>query len=392
VVLASLALLPVLVPTQAPAVVQAWTALIEGPSGGDLVGTAQVAGVTYSLLQGYGGPDGPIIGRIARVDEAGYVSWVREIVRGESLSFGGIAGDGSGLYVAINSESGLGEHVPAGETDVFVRKLSFEAAELWTRAFATAAGEAAYSIAANDGVVAVGGEISEDPPITPVDGFVRTYDADGTLLWKRVTDLDRTDHITAVAVEGSGVYVAISHAITRSASFRRYAPDGTRDWTTSVASDARLLLSGIAVAQDRVFVTGSAEGSLRGTTPLGGWDMFVIALRSPTGELRWTRRFGSDANDFSYDLAVGPEGVYAGGVTYGALPRFHNIGGADAVVRSYEFGGHRRWTRQFGTRRIDTVFAVTADAGGVISAGFTDGNLGPDPVTYASYYRRWAPA
>jgi hypothetical protein len=151
-------------------------------------------------------------------------------------------------------------------------------------------------------------------------------------------------------------------------------------------------LRAMEVAQDRVFVAGSTDGALLGTTPLGGWDIFVAAIAAPTGEMRWIRRFGSDVNEFAHDVAVGPEGVYVGGTTNGSLPRFHNLGKADGFVRSYEFGGHRRWTRQFGTRSIDTTFAVTADAGGVIAGGFTSGNLGPGPVTYAAYLRRWVPA
>src|SRR5439155_1266491 len=109
-------------------------------------------------------------------------------------------------------------------------------------------------------------------------------------------------------------------------------------------------------------------------TSAGGVDAFLRKYDA-AGNTLWTRQFGTSADDLADAVAVDGTGVYMAGFTGGTLPGQTSAGGVDAFLRKYDSSGNVLWTRQFGTSAYDSAVAIAADGTSVYVAGFTGGTL-----------------
>ncbi len=133
----------------------------------------------------------------------------------------------------------------------------------------------------------------------------------------------------------------------------------------SVGFDAA---SKVAVDSSGVYAVGMTGGALPGQTWLGGFDAYLRKYDA-AGNVQWTRQFGTGSDDIAESVAVDASGVYVSGLTLGTLPGETTAGGSDVFVRKYDLAGNVLWTRQFGTSGGDSADAVAADASGVYVAG-----------------------
>ncbi len=101
----------------------------------------------------------------------------------------------------------------------------------------------------------------------------------------------------------------------------------------------------------------------------------VQSTPSQEGTIDWFRQFGTSFFEQALGTAVDATGVYVAGLTGGALPGQSNSGGTDVFVRKYDFSGNVIWTRQFGTPTDDLARRISVDAGGVYVTGLTHGTL-----------------
>jgi len=154
--------------------------------------------------------------------------------------------------------------------------------------------------------------------------------------------------------------------------FRQFGTSGA-DGVNGLATDAA----------GSVYAVGVTTGALEGAA-LGSYDAFVRKY-DWTGELVWTKQFGTSALDYASGVAVGSDGsVYVAGYTSDGLDQ-SSLGLSDAYLRKYDDSGSLVWSRQFGTTSNDYGSGVAVDgSGGVFIAGMTQGNLdgaslgGPD--------------
>src|SRR3954468_24014983 len=93
--------------------------------------------------------------------------------------------------------------------------------------------------------------------------------------------------------------------------------------------------------------------------------------------LEWARQFGSSALEYSTSAAADVLGnVYVSGITRGNLEG-PSAGGEDGFVAKYDATGNLSWTKQFGTTADDGSQAISADGlGNVYVTGRTEGSLG----------------
>jgi uncharacterized protein (TIGR03437 family) len=68
-------------------------------------------------------------------------------------------------------------------------------------------------------------------------------------------------------------------------------------------------------------------------------------------------------------------GPFIVGFTAGTLPDQSSAGGGDAFVRKYDASGNLEWTRQFGSTGGDSATAIATNSTGVYVAGDTTGTL-----------------
>jgi hypothetical protein len=154
---------------------------------------------------------------------------------------------------------------------------------------------------------------------------------------------------------------------------------------------------GFAVAVDgvgNVYVAGSTGGDLDGpeigSDPLVGGTDFFLAKFDPSGNLLFSRQFGTLAADEARGVAVDGVGtVYVTGSTGGDLdgPGIGDplVGSSDVFLATFDPSGSLLFTRQFGTLVDDRAFTVAVDgAGRDYVPGTTYGDLdGPgigDPL------------
>lgn len=302
---------------------------------------------------------------------------------------------------AVESTSGVVLAIEAGSTSITATSASDPSvsdaitltveprgAERWTRQFGTSGVDAALDTAVDGlGNVYVAG-------ITPgsldgtnaggIDGFVRSYDPAGAVRWTHRLGTSGNDFIYGVATDASGnVYVALSvFADADDTEFAgnyvaviSIADDGAPRWTQRFGTDALDDASGIATdATGQVYVVGTTRGALA-----GGSDAFVRAYDAD-GNHRWTRQFGTSADDEAFGTTTASGHVLVVGSTGGALDGAH-LGSSDAFVRAYDRDGDLAWSTQFGTPAEDVVNRVAAGVNGfVYVAGRTAGALAAAPL------------
>jgi parallel beta-helix repeat protein len=209
------------------------------------------------------------------------------------------------------------------------------------------------------------------------------------LLWARQVGIGANDSATAVATDGSAVYVAgtstgsLPPGQTAYAALgvfvRKYDLAGKELWTRQLSASGATyswipdVATGIAVDGSGVYVTGYvAFSALPGQTDLGGRDAFVRKIDLDGNEL-WTHQFGTAGDDDATSVAVGAAGVYVAGWTTGTFPGQTSSGSQDAFLRKYDSDGNELWTQQFGTSYADSADAIAVDASGVYVAGGTSG-------------------
>lgn len=222
-----------------------------------------------------------------------------------------------------------------------------------------------------------GGALYED-----ADGpaFVRLYDPEGRVVWTRQFGAQFQDRVTGVAFAPDGD-VFIAGAINGVAVGDE--PDPSDAFVARLASlnglEARRWKFGTSVSDASVaiatdasgasVVVGDTSGALSGTS-YGDTDVFVRQYDS-TGEVHWTRQFGTTSRDYASAVAIGPSGeVAVVGSTSGALAGDTAAGGSDGFLRVYTTDGSSHRTLQFGTDAYDTANAISfTPDGNILVAG-----------------------
>ena len=340
-----------------------------------------VAGYTDGALEGSNA--GFTDAFVRKYDASGEVEWTRQFGTSASDVALAISTDSSGVYVAGYTEGDL-EGSNAGFTDAFVRKYNASGDVVWTRQFGTSEHDYAASISVDSSGVYVAGYTWSDLEGSNAgrrDAFVRKYNASGDVVWTRQFGTFDDDHALAISVDSSGVYVAGetdgdlagSNAGERDAFVRKYNASGDIVWTRQFGTSERDYAQAISADSSGVYVAGYTDGGALEGSNAGERDAFVRKYNA-SGDIVWTRQFGTSDRDATYAISTDSSGVYVAGYTSGALEG-SNAGFTDAFVRKYDASGEVEWTRQFGTSNLDYANAISADSSGVYVAGETEGGL-----------------
>lgn len=347
-----------------------------------------VAGSTAGVSPGQTGA-GMHDAFVRKYDHNGAKSWTRQFGSpvGATTPLA-VAVDVSGVYVAGETEGALPGETSADrgdETDAFVRKYDPNGTELWTRQFGTSGSEYASAVAVDgSGVYVVGSTYGALPGQTGAgswDAFVRKYDPGGTELWTRQFGTSQYDSATAVAADGFGVYVAGTHAAVVQTSqdpgdtfVTGYDPGGTELWTRKFGTS---VASAVAVDASGVYLAGWTPAALPGgsTADPGAYTDAFVRKYDPDGAELWNRQFRTGVSDWALAVAADASGVYISGNTLVAASSEQSASDFEAFVRKYDPNGAELWTHRFGTSEYDNASAVTAGAAGVYVAGWTEGAL-----------------
>lgn len=217
-------------------------------------------------------------------------------------------------------------------------------------------------------------------------GFLSKFDAWGNLLWTRLRS-GGSDDIGSVSADGLGnVFVSgisnysldVPSPDTPDVFVSKYDDAGNLDWSRQLGTSGRD--ESFAASADRlgnVYVSGVTEGSLGGPNA-GSYDAFVSKF-DISGNLLWTRQFGTSTLEFCYGVSTdGLGNAFVSGSTFGNIGGM-NAGNSDAFLSKYDAAGNLLWSRQIGTTGYDEGIGVSADnLGNVFIAGWTDSSLHGD--------------
>jgi hypothetical protein len=322
---------------------------------------------------------------------AGEVHWTRQFGTGGDDRAYAATVDVAGRVFVAGGTSGALAGTNAGGADAYVRAYAADGASIaWTRQFGTAGMEFANGLAsAPGGAILVTGSTTgalAGPHAGLEDVFVRAYDDAGGVRWTRQFGTASGDigYAVAAAADGRVVVAGATSGVLEGPGFGTVdgfvrVLDATGDllWTRQFGTAAAEYALGVAVAADgRVLVAGHTMGDLAAPNA-GSADAFLRAYDAE-GDLLWTRQFGTAAAD----VAIGRVAVDAlgravvAGRTHGALDGPH-LGNGDAFVRAFDVAGTLLWGAQFGTPADEQVGQVVLDdVGSVYVIGETDGDLG----------------
>ncbi len=250
-----------------------------------------------------------------------------------------------------------------GNNDIFLMRFDPFGKWQWTRQWGTGASDGSHAVTVDGGgnIYVVGSTLGslQGTNAGMSDAFVIKADAAGNILWIRQFGTASQDYALAVAVDGSGnVYVAgetygsfeeYSNPSTASDFFvRKYTGDGMDEWTLQYGTTGGDVARGLVVdASGNLYIAGETSGPLNGQVNRGR-DIFLKKV-SGTGELLWTRLFGSSSSDYGTGVTLGPDGnILVIGYTFGILDGQSGSGGADAVLLKVTPAGDPVWNLQFG--------------------------------------------
>jgi len=285
-----------------------------------------------------------------------------------------------------------------GDGNAFVRVLDATGEVLWTRQFGSVLNDGVAGLAwTADGDLVAAGRTRAGPD--DATAFVRRFDPDGVLRWHREFKLTlgpAYDAVEAVVVGPSGEIVVAGFTVgdafvRRLDAAGELCPDAC--WTRTISTAGSVRAEGVAVdAAGRVAVAGWTQGALPGSSSEGGDDAYV-RVYAASGDVVWTRQFGSIDDDRAQAVAFAPDGrVVVAGYTLGALASGSQAG-FDAFVRSYPADGGTPWTRQIATPGTDFGYGVAVDAlGDVVVAGQVEGLLeGANAGAADAFVRKYGP-
>jgi hypothetical protein len=301
-----------------------------------------VAGSTDGRLPGEeaaGGEDA----FAAHFGPSGRQLWARQFGTRANDRATAVALGPDGSFIAGATAGPLGVR-RGGPTDAFVARLDDEGDLTWVRQFGSAGTDQADGLAVRGGrVFAVGwttAALTGPYEGGASDGFVAAFRADGTPLWRRAVGTAGSDRVSAVVARAEGLFVSGSTdgtLLDQTASggldgfLAKVDPNGDALWFRQFGSDSDDEAVALAADSKGVYVAGSTLGALPDGELIGEWDGFVRKYL-PNGTQLWTRQIGTIDYDRAYGLSVERTGLYLVGTTHGAFEGLVNAGDRDVFV------------------------------------------------------------
>ncbi|MFQ5933713.1 MAG: SBBP repeat-containing protein [Dehalococcoidia bacterium] len=321
---------------------------------------------------------------ISRYDPTGVNLWTRQFGSPDNEVIQSVAtGPAGRVYVVGWTSGALPSQRNLGGTDIFLRVYDGNGVDLLTLQFGSAQDDQDSMIVV-DPISPIGayvaGSVSGPMPGQPYAGkkdvFIRKYSDDAGELWTRQFGSPEVDQPFGLTLDLAGnVYIAgtTSGALLGQSQIgstdifiRKLDSDGEEVWILQTGTvEADSVVGIVADQEGNLYLGGSTQGALGGELHSGSWDVFLQKYNLD-GELTWTRQFGSEGGDVALAVEVDPSGnVYVTGVSLGVT-----------FLRKYSSDGAVIWSREFGPEQIGATMALVVDnAGQAYLAGWTSESL-----------------
>ena len=363
---------------------------LHGTPGADLAGgVAAHPDGTVTLAYAAPGASGGLDATVTRLAGDRPVWTAQLATPANDRLYGAVAVGGDVITAGYTRGDLDGAHPGSPADDAVVARLTAAGERAWVTQFgAPTAADRIYAVAAApDGGAYVAGYTSGSyagASAGDKDALVARITPAGQVAWARQVGGSGEDKANAVAVDGSGVYVAgvtsagmpgTTHRGGADGWLARFSDSGARQWIAADGSAGDDLFAGLTVAGGSVVVTGAlGEGTA------GGRDVLTAGYTS-AGKQRWRLVTGGRGDDAGADVAALPGGdVEVVGFTGSALGV--PAGGVDILTVRVDRRGRATTVAQFGSTRADGADAFSEEnlyatpAGDrVLITGLTDGDV-----------------
>ncbi|HEY0053174.1 MAG TPA: transcriptional regulator [Caulobacteraceae bacterium] len=348
-------------------------------------------GSVYTLADVTGTVDGQVIKgardvALIKYDSAGKVVFTRTLGAAESASGMALAVSADGKVAIAGSVTGALDKGVTGHdaavSDSFVTVFDASGDELWTqRRGARAADEASAVAFGADGSVYVAGRaqsaMTGAAPVGGWDSYLQGFSATGAATFARQFGSSGEDAATAIAVDGSSVYVAGIE--DGQGKVRRFELQATGGPLQTASRDLGVLsgsISAIAVSGGQLVVAGTSRNAALGgaavtTAASGGSDAFVAALSTDLVASAADRvsYYGGTGTDTATGMAVVDGKVWLTGRRDVTVDQDKNALGQGYLVRLNPLTGAVEYQRTFagaGDAAAPTGIAVVRDGASVL--------------------------
>lgn len=261
-----------------------------------------------------------------------------------------------------------------------------------------------YVLFESDGIV------DPEPLAAPVygrDAYLRKLDAGGATLWTRSAGTIANEKAFGVAVDETGIYVAVgvtalplqgeSAPVSTGFAIRRFSESGAVLWTRRLAINESSYnptstthgITDLAVFEGFLFITGFTRRSVGGATEQhpSGTEVFVARMQTTTGALDWVRQIYSGSDTYGAGVTADASGVYVSGwVRNSAVvtwPGWNWLYHEDAYLLKLDPTGQTiLWIRQKGTALAEIATDVAVGTDGVYFSGHAPVSGGWTPSSF----------
>lgn len=265
----------------------------------------------------------------------------------------------SGLLPGAEDPSGRG----LGGGDALALQTDDTGAPIWARQFGTPLEDGALGVTTTDGGdgILVGftdGDL-EGPTNGGRDAWISRFDTTGNQRWITQIGSTGTDSFVGVTTTGEarrGTEQFIAAGTTdgdvdgpgpdvvsgaTDAMVGSFGTDGALLWTAQFGSAGSETVTGVVADGATIYVTGTTDGGF-GTLleedggPGGGTDIFLAALDAGSGEVLWSSRIGTEAEDRSSGISTTEDGLLViSGSTTGQFADTPPNGGVDGILVAF---------------------------------------------------------
>ncbi len=373
-------------------------------------GYLYVAGETWGDIEGSGNAGRSDI-FLTKMTSTGQREWTRSFGTAEYDAGGFVAIDAQGMVYLLGDTQGVLEGATElGQEDMLLSKWDESGNKLWERQWGTEREDNARGILVdkNDIVVVLGEtdgsfdgiwnteSCTDWSEITFCDDiFLSKFSTDGVLIetiqWGSADN--RNDSPVGLATDQDGNLYVSGYTFgvfsgnpdagdDSNVFFSKWRADGHYAGTQQWSMGEQAYGGAIQVDDEgNIFLLGDITRAEVSSSEGGKRDVFLSKLH-PDGTTAWMRIWGSSENEDNRALIVDTAGnIYVVGSTQGDMDGFTQAGTycddpcTDIFVTMWRNNGDKVRTWQWGTKTLDTPYAIGLSGIGLFVAGTTWGSM-----------------
>jgi len=252
----------------------------------------------------------------------------------QDYAFGAVVGEKGNIYVTGFTAGSLEGNTNSGLRDIFLSKFKSDGTKVWSKQWGTSSDDTGYDLAYDaigDFVYLSGhswGGLNGQSNYGQKDNILMKIDTDGILVWTRQWGTDASDYASGIALDSAGnIYVVgqTEGALDGNMNFggndiflTKFSSEGSKIWTKQWGTgdvDGGYFVS--IANDDSIYITGSVSGSFWGNPSWGKRDLFLAKIDSDSGEIVYSKQWGTDMAEQGHSVHFANGKVYITGVTGG---------------------------------------------------------------------------